>query len=322
VVTPSTCSARWLGTFGCRKLSAVRSASIVAMLVLGPAGCGRTSLDRSFEPAASDPVPDDPDEAVVDADDVAGDPSPDEALMPRDDDDEEPSPADHCAPGAPPPLLTACVRSNLAVQHEPLDAGLSWWSLAVAGQVIGRGSGERGDCLSSDTAFGIRGGAITNGSEGRWIRVRSDEGEDAIVGIRAAGIAHFAEIGEDVSIGFHRVPGWFRGDVGWLEVRGADGSLRLWAAFDGSTGDLMTPAELAVRKAEVACVGTDACARAWTRWSMAVTAGKETQTIPYGEQRMVGGYVVMHGGLDTPTSAATCDGESVALAGVAAWRPR
>jgi len=89
-----------------------------------------------------------------------------------------------------------------------------------------------------------------------------------------------------------------------VRIRDTTGAEVLVYADGGAVPDLSAPAGVTLAMGDTICTEADSCGD-WFGSDLAVTAGGETVSVPYGGSAEVGGWSVTHGGLDEQVDGQT-----------------
>jgi len=218
----------------------------------------------------------------------------------------------HSAPAVP--LFAACAVP--AGGWAP-DEDRAAYALRLAGPVLQAGDGDAPDgCFA--VWEGFLGADLGAGADAFWLRMADGAGRAWIVGVEIPGLARPFDAGATAAVDLdlaveHSLPG---GPIlrpgrvaplalsGGLVLRDAAGATLAWIG-DGYPGidAALLPASVAIARGEVAYRRGDSCGK-FQGYDADVTAGGQTVSVPYGETREVGPFVVLHGGLDEITDVA------------------
>jgi hypothetical protein len=131
--------------------------------------------------------------------------------------------------------------------------------------------------------------------------VEDDAGATVTVGLQLAALGQPIAEGDAVSLDLAYTFGEFGPDVGHVIVSRDDAPI-VGVSVAGSLDDLVLPEGLALTEGERLCTTDDGCG-VWAKYDLEASFGGETAALPYGEDVVVGGLHVAHGGYEQADAA-------------------
>jgi len=211
-----------------------------------------------------------------------------------------------CRTMTPPPRLAACLVPeggwSAVGARGPGDA----YSVSLAARVA-----TAGDGLPPDGCFdaGAVVGALPHAADAVsmwWFRAADAWGQSWTVGALVPALPRPVLPGQQVSTQYQWSSGGFSPTRGALELRDGGGALLLWIGQGGDIPDLALPAELAaLGRGKPRCQERESCGT-WRGHDLTVSTGAARATVRYGQEAVVGGLRLVHGGYELASAYRDC----------------
>jgi hypothetical protein len=242
----------------------------------------------------------------------AADNSVDEAFDPLSRQSEPPEPC----PLVDRPDLRACVATSDETKLEEIQRG-GVIEMAFSGEVT-EVLAESPPIDALPVALSCF-NAVIRDEPSSWIRIVGEQNEEYFVGAVAPDFVFSATPGDRVTVDFYNDTWPFAPSLRNLVVRTDDGSPLFWTGYSGGVAGLRIPNEFNLAEGDVICEGGDQCIESWTAHRLIAEVNGERQEIGYGQQSVVGGYQVFHGGIKEQTGRTLCLDAFASFAAVALW---
>lgn len=207
-----------------------------------------------------------------------------------------------------PPPVAACFGGDDVAWE-----GYGTVATALSGTVMSASHGPfPADC-------DVRFGGLVDG-DALLLVVEDAAGGRVVAGLVAPGLGDPVAVGDTVGLDLSYTFGEFGPDLAWAVLSDEAGE-RVVVATAGSLEEVRTPEGVTLAEGDTRCTEDDGCGE-WSAYDLDVAVDGDAASVPYGEEADVGGWHVVHGGLERQAEGqmGTCPDWFVAHASVATIR--